>query len=140
MRYAPEYPKYDKYYTMKYSIRKLDNRFSYSEHFAYCIMFDRNMDVNQGPLNFELALDWFRKTYGSSATIVNWAQIHNYYDRRIQFVANHDPMPAIVNQMWSWSLDYNELRIYVKTDKELSFFKLAYPSSNSKKHPMQPKL
>lgn len=125
---------------MKYSIRKLDNRFSYSSHFAYCVMFKKDMDDEQGPLNFEKAIDWFRKAYGASANITNWVKIHSYYDRRLQFVPNHDPMPEIVNPNWSWSIDYNELRIYIKTDAELSFFKLTYPSTYNKKHPMQPTL
>jgi hypothetical protein len=34
---------------------------------------------------------------------------------------------AHCNPHWSWSNSYQDLRIYVATEKELTFFQLAHP-------------
>ena len=38
-----------------------------------------------------------------------------------------DHLPAECNPLWSWSNGYEELRIYIKGDKELAFFQLSHP-------------
>jgi hypothetical protein len=39
-------------------------------------------------------------------------------------------LPDVCNTHWSWTNGYNDLRIYVASDKELTFFQLAHPQDN----------
>jgi hypothetical protein len=36
-------------------------------------------------------------------------------------------LPNSCNPYWSWTNGYDDLRLYVKSDQELSFFQLANP-------------
>jgi hypothetical protein len=38
-----------------------------------------------------------------------------------------DDLPAHCNPHWSWTYGYDELWIYVASQKELAFFQLAHP-------------
>lgn len=123
---------------MRYEIVKLDGRFTYRKLFGYCIKFSDNMARGQGPLHFNSVLEWFRDTYGWSAEI-------RQYDNIIKWVANSQLMmnqfssvrlaqgistdrPNHCNPHWSWTNGYDDLRIYVKSDAELNFFQLKWPT------------
>lgn len=122
---------------MKYDIVKLDGRFTYRDLFGYCIKFSNRMAVNQGPLQFNQVLEWFQQTYGWSAEI-------RQYDNMIKWIGNSQLImtqfrsgglakgilserPDCCNPHWSWTNGYEDLRIYLATDKELGFFRLRWP-------------
>jgi hypothetical protein len=121
---------------MKYQIQKLDGRYSYNQHFKYYIGFPARMSFNQGPADFTQALKWFFATYGWSAEIRNWMDILQWHSTSVPLMmvrggfARPMPkhMPEECNELWSWSNGYDDLRIYVKSDAELSFFQLAHPN------------
>ena len=121
---------------MKYQIQKLDGRYSYNQYFKYYIGFPARMSFNHGPADFTQALKWFFSTYGWSAEIRNWIDILNWHNTSLPMMrakgvfARQMPknVPDECNTTWSWSNGYDELRIYVKSDAELSFFQLAYPN------------
>ena len=125
---------------MKYTIQRLDGRFTYRDWFQYYIGFSQNMSNNQGPLNFDHCLQWFIQTYGWSAEIRQYADMHRWVgmnqsmtQQMIRKFGNNHPLsisaapdlPTSCNPYWSWTNGYNDLRIYVKSDQELSFFQLA---------------
>ena len=111
---------------MKYKIRKLDGRYSYKEFFKYCIVFNNTM-IDKQVESFNDCVQWFTKTYGPSTEIRQWKDIHRYYyTMGISFLDDTN-IPDYVNRNWSWTNGYDDLRIYIKGDKELSFFKLAIP-------------
>ena len=121
---------------MNYNIQRLDKRFTYNHWFKYLIGFPGRMSNRHGPLNFTRAQQWFTKTYGWSAEIRQYADIHNYYDNtnrlgmRISHsgvVAQLAEIPNECNPHWSWTNGYSDLRIYVATDQELAFFQLKFP-------------
>jgi len=120
---------------MIYTIHRLDNRFSYRDFFSHYIGFSSSMYNRQGPLHFNNAISWFTDTYGWSAEV-------RQYEKMMQWVAssnmiNQQPFanrratgifaepPNHCNKHWSWSNHYTDLRIYVASDQELGFFKLA---------------
>ena len=127
---------------MKYTIQRLDKRYSHAELFQYYIGFRPRMGSDRGPECFNETLQWFIKTYGWSAEIKQYADIKSFgtsfnsVARAMQRkfnghpllgVQNPQPIPSFCNELWSWSNNYDDLRVYVATDRELTFFQLAYP-------------
>ena len=120
---------------MNYKIQKLDGRHSYRRWFEYYIGFRQSMSYSQGPLQFAQAQKWFFDTYGWSAEIRQWADIHRWTAMGLQTVARPwatedsvmEHLPAVCNRHWSWTNGATDLRIYLATDQELAFFQLAHP-------------
>jgi hypothetical protein len=115
---------------MKYKIVKLDGRWSYRKHFEYAIIFSGRMSNSRGPANFAEAQKWFFDTYGWSAEIRQWIDIREYYHNVFNYIRPNaiDDMPECVNQFWSWSNGYDDLRIYVRSEAEVTFFRLKFLS------------
>jgi len=122
---------------MKYTIQRLDGRYAYCSWFQYYIGFSKTMGSNQGPLHFNHCLKWFVQTYGWSAEIRQYDEIYRWIDmnqftsRRMikkfgnQAVVSIPDLPDSCNPNWSWTNSYQELRIYVASDKELSWFQIS---------------
>jgi len=113
---------------MKYRTVKLDGRWSYRKHFEYALLFGGRMSSSQGPMHFAEAQRWFFDTYGWSAEIRQWADIHQYFTNVYRYIGPNPPpeMPECVNPYWSWTNGYDDLRIYVKSPQELTLFQLKY--------------
>ena len=113
---------------MKYTVQRLDGRFSYREWFEYYIGFPSAMANRQGPVRYNDALKWFFETYGWSAEIRQWADIREYFGNVFRYVKPNPlpEMPECVNPYWSWTNGYDDLRIYVKSPQELTLFQLKY--------------
>jgi hypothetical protein len=115
---------------MQYQVTKLDGRYRYHRLFQYQIAFSDRMAMNQGPLHFATAQMWFFNTYGWSAEVRQYDDIRTYVDKANQWLGNALPMPGCINPQWSWTNGINhQCRIYVATDRELSFFMMAHPRS-----------
>ena len=119
---------------MKYEIAKLDGRFTYRDLFEYYIKFSNSMTRGHGPLHFNSVLEWFRDTYGWSAEIRQYNNMMAWTtaSRNVmnQFPKAHgilSELPACCNSHWSWTNGYDDLRIYVASDRELNFFQLRWP-------------
>lgn len=125
---------------MKYQILKLDGRYTYRDWFEYCIKFSNRMAIDQGPLNFNNALRWFFEIYGWSAevrqydNITKWVSSATMIGRTVNLnkmthLASSilTDVPEICNTHWSWTNGYDDLRIYVASERELAFFQLAHP-------------
>ena len=126
---------------MKYTVQKLDGRFTYRDWFEYLIAFPGRMANKQGPLNFTRTQKWFTETYGWSAEIRQYADIYNFHITTSK-LNNYRTgplapklsgqlleLPPECNPYWSWTNghQYPDLRIYVKGDAELAFFRLKFP-------------
>ena len=122
---------------MKYEIAKLDGRFTYRDLFEYYIKFSNSMTRGHGPLHFNAVLEWFRDTYGWSAEIrqynnmMSWTtasrNVMNQFPKATGILSE---LPDCCNSHWSWTNGYNDLRIYVASDRELNFFLLKWPNQN----------
>lgn len=116
---------------MKYSVHRLDRRFSYHNWFEYYLGFPSSMTQSSGPMHFNHALQWFVETYGWSAEIRQYADIHRWANVPVAFSTKFSmprrELPDVCNPHWSWTNGVGEdLRIYVKSDRELAFFQLAH--------------
>ena len=126
---------------MKYTIQRLDKRYSHADIFQYYIKFSARQTIDRGPECFNEALQWFTRTYGWSAEIKQYVDIKRYstafnnvtHHMQRKFgnhplgVPNQHPIPDCCNELWSWSNLYDDLRVYVATDRELTFFQLTFP-------------
>ena len=126
---------------MKYTIQRLNKRYSHADLFQYYIGFNPRMGADRGPECFNEILYWFTRTYGWSAEIKQYINVKQYatsYNtithHMHQKFGNHPllnqvqhPIPNFCNELWSWSNLYDDLRIYVATDRELTFFQLTFP-------------
>ena len=114
---------------MKYKIVKLDGRWSYRKYFEYAIIFSNRMSIWNGPMNFAEAQKYFFDTYGWSAEIRQWVDIKEYLSviHRYSNPGLEPIQPDAVNINWSWTNGYEDLRIYVKSQQELTLFTLKYP-------------
>lgn len=119
---------------MKYTVQKLDGRYSYSRFFKYYIGFSHRMSNGLGPLAFTQAHKWMIDTYGWSAEIRQWDEIQQWYNKSVPLMAVHGGwarsskiLPEECNSLWSWTNGTDNLRVYLKGDAELAFFQLAHP-------------
>ena len=120
---------------MKYTVTRLDGRFSYRKWFEYYIGFSSAMTNRQGLLHYNDTLKWFFETYGWSAEIRQYARILQWTSNTyINTLLNQQQATGILmqrsehcNPHWSWTNHYRDLRIYVAKEKQLAFFQLAHP-------------
>ena len=113
---------------------KLDGRYTYRDLFEYCIKFSNRMAVDQGPLQFNDALEWFRDTYGWSAEIRDYSKMQKWTQQGTVWMGNLrsptvsilEDLPSHCNPHWSWTNGYDDLRIYVRGAAELNFFQLKW--------------
>lgn len=113
---------------MNYQVTKLDGRYRYNKLFQYQIAFSNRMHTGYGPLHFAEAQMWFFNTYGWSAEVRQYDDIREYVSKANHWLKDEMEMPLVINPHWSWTNGINnQCRIYVATDKELSFFMMAHP-------------
>lgn len=122
---------------MKYTITKLDGRYSYRDNFEFYLGFSGTMARQKGPIAFNDAMCWFTDRYGWSAEIKQWHHIARWTNTQnlgLNIVAGIFQEPSThCNLSWSWSNQRSDLRIYIASEKELAFFQLAHPV-DQKKH------
>lgn len=114
---------------MRYTVAKLDRRWSYRQYFEHAVIFSNRMTNWRGPLHFDIVQQYFVGTYGWSAEIRQWVDIRRYIANPYMYTGPGAPpkMPACVNPYWSWTNGHEDLRIYVKSSQELTLFTLKYP-------------
>jgi len=108
---------------MRYQVTKLDKRHSWCAQFAYMLEFSKSSWQGTGVLDFDRARRWMNSNWGWSQDVETRS---NLLQRRMDPV-NTAVQDEDVNQHWSYSVEYNNYRIYLKDDKELSWFQLSHP-------------
>jgi hypothetical protein len=106
---------------MNYEITKLDRRHAWYAQFNYMIEFKKarawNTNTSTGVLEFDRSRRWFNETYGWSQDVETRSKIGQSNSKDF-------------NLHWSYSIKYDEYRIYVQSDKELNWFVLSHPKSD----------
>jgi hypothetical protein len=116
---------------MNYEITKLDRRHAWYGQFAYMIEFKKTRQSfynrsNQGVLEFDRSRRWFNETYGWSQDVETRSAIIKS--------APLNELPDVFNELWAYSIKYDEYRIYVQSDQELNWFVLKHPKTNNDQH------
>jgi hypothetical protein len=107
-------------------IKKTDKRHTGSDHFKYCVNVKRNpknwasMGIQNVYLSRKLLIEeydelrrWCVDTWGMSCDRTHYLELKS-----------HDSQ--ILNSHWAWHTEYNELKIYLVSDKEVNWFKLRW--------------
>jgi hypothetical protein len=117
---------------MDYTITKLDRRHSYHTWFAYMIEYSRERNLlagwRTGVLDFDRSRRWFNKNFGWSQDVETRKDIFSALSKHSLKDFDQD---TDVNPTWAYSCKYSDYRIYVQSHKELQWFVLAHPISNS---------
>jgi hypothetical protein len=97
-------------------IRKTDKRHAGHDNFAYVLeiknipgKFDRQLRR----FEFNQVREWAWQTYGASCDREHWLNMNEN---------NRFP----VNPHWCWHTEFNELKIYLATEKEANWAKLKW--------------
>ena len=119
---------------MKYTVTRLDGRYSYRHWFEYYVGWPSAMTNGQGPVHFNDAVKWLGQTFGWSAEIRQYDRIMQWTSNSyVNTLLNKKLASSILmersehcNPHWSWTNHYQDLRIYVASEQELAFFQLSH--------------
>ena len=109
---------------MHYKTTKLDRRHAWRQDFVHMIEFEKRgffqgkLVNNSGVLEFDRGRGWFNNTFG-------WSQDVETRQRMLKVDPDIRGTDEY-NEKWSWSIAYDEYRIYVASDAELNWFVLAH--------------
>ena len=106
---------------MQYKITKMDGRYS-RYGYTYLIEFSYNT-VGTGVLDFDRSRRWFNEQFGWSQDV----------ETRSKMIANRRHNQELyqqddINPTWAYAVKYGDYRIYVDSDKTLSWFVLNHPN------------
>lgn len=97
-------------------IRKTDKRHAGHDHFAYVLEVKSNpgkFDRQARHYEFEAVRQWAWTTWGASCEREHWLNMNNN---------NRFP----VNTHWCWHTEFNEMKIYLVSEKEANWAKLKW--------------
>ena len=108
---------------MKYKVTKMDRR--YTRHgYQYLIEFSKVTHFGTGVLDFDRSRRWFNEHFGWSQDVeTRDAMKENQRHHREAYEDND------INPVWAYCVKYGDYRIYVDSDKTLSWFLLCHPAS-----------
>lgn len=99
---------------MNFKVNKLDRRHNGHGFWKYHITMKYSTTRREAKNNFFQMRDWAWATWGSSKELLEWIEDRDYVNALCQ------------NEHWSWQSDYYHVRLYLRTDKELSLFLLRW--------------
>ena len=77
-----------------------------------------------GVLDFDHARRWMNQTWGWSQDVETRSKI--MHCKNLAAIIQDDD----INYHWAYSVQYNDYRIYLASDKELSWFQLSHVQDN----------
>jgi hypothetical protein len=96
----------------------------YTRHgYTYLIEFSVN-NLGTGVLDFDRSRRWFNEQFG-------WSQDVETRSKMLQNKRHHRDayQDNDINPVWAYNVKYGDYRIYVDSDKTLSWFCLCHPKS-----------
>ena len=101
----------------------MDNRY-FKYGYTYIIEFNKSISFGTGVLDFDRCRRWFNEQFGWSQDVETRDQMkQNKRSFRDAYEDND------INPVWAYCVKYGDYRIYVDTDKTLSWFCLCHPKS-----------
>jgi hypothetical protein len=88
--------------------------------------FSKSTWQGTGVLDFDRSRRWMTTNWGWSQDVDTRS---NLLQRKMA-PANTAVRDEDINLYWAYSVQYNDYRIYLKSDKELAWFQLAHVQSN----------
>jgi hypothetical protein len=115
---------------MNYEITKLDRRHSWYAQFKYMIEFKKSKSFHSyynrsaGVLEFDRSRRWFNEKFGWSQDVETRSAIIKS--------APLKELPDAFNELWAYSIKYDDYRIYVKDEATINWFVLSHSKSREK--------
>jgi hypothetical protein len=104
---------------MKLTIKKTDKRHTGQEYWQYIVIVEKDKNVSYGhqaitqkSQHLNLIREWCWQTYGSSCELDLWMSIPDQSTGK--------------NEKWCWHTNFNNFKIYLRTEKEANWFKLKW--------------
>jgi len=104
---------------MRFTLKKTDKRHTGNQDWQYVVTVERNANVSFGNAtliqksqDLHQIREWCWTTYGPSCELERWLMIPE---------GSHSK-----NQHWCWHTNFNNWKIYLRTDKEANWFKLKW--------------
>ena len=108
---------------MHYKTTKMDGRYNQRDY-KYLIEFSKHKTYGTGVLDFDRARRWFNDQFGWSQDIeTRDNMLTNQLYNRDSYEDND------INPVWAYAVKYGDYRIYVDSEKTLSWFVLCHPNS-----------
>ena len=107
---------------MKYEVVKLNGRHAHVVEYAFSIEFSKSVNWGTGVLDFDRSRRWFNDHFGWSQDVEE--QVHM---RRNKCAFDDSYKPHDINPVWAYSAKYMNYRIYVASEKEVSWYILCHP-------------
>lgn len=103
---------------MKVTIKRTDKRMNGHEFWEYVAQSERTTyvgykGVGERMVTLNAVREWCWATYGPSCELTHWMSIR----------ANGFTVP---NEHWCWHTEYDNFKIYLRTEKEANWFKLKW--------------
>jgi hypothetical protein len=103
---------------MKFEIKKTDRRHTGSQEWQYIAIINQELYSGRAGridrmANLNKVRDWCWETYGPSCELEFWLAVNS---------EKKEP----VNEKWCWHTNYDNFKIYLRTDKEVNWFKLKW--------------
>jgi hypothetical protein len=103
---------------MKVSIKRTDKRMNGHEFWQYVAQSERKdfsgfKGVAERMLTLNTVREWCWTTYGPSCELTHWMALNT----------NGFLVPS---EQWCWHTEYDNFKIYLRTDKEANWFKLKW--------------
>ena len=106
---------------MNYEVIHMDGRYN-SYGFVYLIQFSKSVSHGTGVLDFDRCRRWFNEHFGWSQDV----ETRHAMWRNQQFKPGVYE-PNDINPIWAYAVKYGLYRIYVDSDKTLTWFVLNHP-------------
>jgi hypothetical protein len=104
---------------MKLTIKKTDKRHSGNHEWQYLVVVERmanvtfgNMATIQKTADLNAIREWCWTTYGPSCELELWLAVPENTPGK--------------NTHWCWHTNFNNFKIYLRTDKEANWFKMKW--------------
>lgn len=108
---------------MKYKIIKMDGRYT-RYGYLYLVEFKKDIGRGTGVLDFDRCRRWFNQQFGWSQDVETRDQM-----KRNKVVNQEAYQEDDINPTWAYAVKYGDYRIYIDSDKTLSWFVLCHPAS-----------
>lgn len=101
----------------------MDNRYT-QYGYRYLVEFSKNTTLATGVLDFDRCRRWFNEHFGWSQDVETQVQMKNNRQHHRKAYQDND-----INPVWAYAVKYGDYRIYVDSDKTLTWFVLNHPET-----------
>ncbi len=104
---------------MRFTLKKTDKRHNGNQFWQYIVIIEKAVNINYGRQSaiqkandLNQIREWCWETYGPSCELDFWLML--------------DDSAVSKNDKWCWHTNFDNFKIYLRTEKEANWFKLKW--------------